>query len=223
MNSIEIKNVQKKYIVGDDEFFALKKVNFTMRRGEFVAVMGRSGSGKSTFLNIVGCLTKATRGEYHMAGKNVNTCTDDELSIIRSRKIGFIFQHFNLIPNLNLYDNVSLPFLYTALTHTGKDLREKTLKVIKMVGLAKKIHHKPHELSGGEMQRAAIARALVNDPELILADEPTGNLDSHNGEIIMDIIGDINNKGDSIILVTHDEKVAARAEKIMELKDGQFL
>ena len=221
MNIIEIKNMRKKYADGNSEFFALKKINFTMERGEFIAIMGRSGSGKSTFLNIVGCLAKATEGEYLMAGEDISNCTDDELSIIRSKKIGFIFQHFNLIQNLNLYDNVSLPFLYAS--DSGNNLREKTLRVIKMVGLTKKINHRPHEVSGGEMQRAAIARGIVNNPELILADEPTGNLDSHNGDIVMEIIGDINNKGASIILVTHNEKVAAKAEKMLELNDGQFL
>ena len=218
---IEIKNMQKKYADGNNDFFALKKIDFTLKKGEFIAVMGRSGSGKSTFLNIVGCLARATKGDYFLAGKNISTCTDDELSIIRSQKIGFIFQHFNLIQTLNLYDNVSLPFLYAA--DADKNIREKTLNVIKQVGLTKKINHRPYELSGGEMQRAAIARAIVTAPELILADEPTGNLDSHNGDIIMEVIEKIHEKGGSIILVTHDDSVAGKAEKVLELNDGQFL
>ncbi len=221
MNMIEIKNLQKKYSDGNNDFSALRKINFAMDRGQFLAIMGRSGSGKSTFLNIVGCLTKATQGDYFLSGKNISIYTDDELSVIRSEKIGFIFQHFNLIQTLSLYDNVSLPFLYTP--DIDKNLRKKTLKVLDKVGLRKKINHRPYELSGGEMQRAAIARAIVNSPELILADEPTGNLDSHNGEIIMEIIGNIHGNGGSIILVTHDENIAAKAEKVYELNDGQFL
>jgi len=221
MNLITIKNMEKKYVAPDAEFYALKGINFIMEKGSFIAVMGRSGSGKSTFLNIIGCLAKATKGEYHLAGNDINTYSDNKLSSIRSQKIGFIFQQFNLIPNFDLYANVSLPFLYTS--SGGKDAREKTLAAIKMVGLSKKINSRPHELSGGEIQRAAIARALVNTPEIILADEPTGNLDSHNGEIIMEIIQNINRKGNSIILVTHDEKIAARADKVIELSDGQFI
>lgn len=191
-----------------------------MEKGSFLAVMGRSGSGKSTFLNIIGCLLTPSSGEYQLSGQDIGHLDDNALARIRSEKIGFIFQQFNLISTLNLYDNISLPFLYHS--RPCRDIRARVLRVIDQVGLSKRLHARPRELSGGEMQRAAIARALVNDPEIILADEPTGNLDSHNGAIVMDILSDIGSKGGSIILVTHDGNVASRAQKIIEIKDGQI-
>lgn len=218
---IDIKNVSKTYTLGAKSLEVLKGLTLSVGRGDFIAVMGPSGSGKSTLLNIMGCLDRLSSGTYILDGIDVSNAPDDTLSEIRSSTIGFVFQKFNLIHNLNVYDNVSMPFLYSE--NSKEDIYAKTIKAIADVGLSKRIHHHPYALSGGEMQRVAIARALVNDPKLILADEPTGNLDSVNGAAIMEIIRELHCNGTSIILVTHDNQIASWAQNVLTLKDGRFI
>ncbi len=218
---IEISNLSKTYTMGPKSLDVLKGLTLSVNQGDFLAIMGPSGSGKSTLLNILGCLDRPTGGKYILDESDVSHASDDALSAIRSRIFGFVFQSFNLIYNLNVYDNVSMPFLYAKSSKTI--IHEKTLKAIEDVGLSERIHHNPYELSGGEMQRVAIARALVNQPKIILADEPTGNLDSVTGAAIMEIIEKLNSSGTSIILVTHDKNIALTAQKILTLKDGKFI
>lgn len=218
---IEISNLSKKYIMGTKSLEVLKGLTLSLNQGDFLAIMGPSGSGKSTLLNIVGCLDRLTAGTYILDGVDVSHASDDRLSVIRSSIFGFVFQNFNLIHNLNVYDNVSMPFLYT--NNSKDDIFKRTVKAIEDVGLSKRIHHHPNELSGGEMQRVAIARALVNDPKIIIADEPTGNLDSVTGAGIMEIIRDLNRKGTSLILVTHDKNIASWTQSTLILKDGKFI
>lgn len=218
---IDISGLTKSYTLGSQSFTVLKGVSLHVMMGDFLAIMGPSGSGKSTLLNIIGCLDRLNEGRYVLDGMNVSHATDDALSGIRSRMIGFVFQSFNLISHMTVFDNVSMPFLYT--TAAPDIIREKAAAAIEDVGLAHRIRHKPLELSGGEQQRVAIARALVNDPKIILADEPTGNLDSTTGAMIMDIIGRQHRKGATIILVTHDPVIASRASHTRMLQDGQFI
>ncbi|MDO9264696.1 MAG: ABC transporter ATP-binding protein [Desulfosalsimonadaceae bacterium] len=218
---IEITDLTKSYTLGSQSFTVLKGLSLHVEMGDFLAVMGPSGSGKSTLLNIIGCLDRLNEGRYVLGGMNVSHASDDALSGIRSRMIGFVFQSFNLIHHMTVYDNVGMPFLYAA--SDPETIRKKTLAAIEDVGLSHRIRHKPVELSGGEMQRVAIARALVNDPRLILADEPTGNLDSTTGAMIMDMIDRQNQKGTTIILVTHDPAVASRANHTVMLQDGKFI
>jgi putative ABC transport system ATP-binding protein len=207
--------------MGSKSLEVLKGLSLCVNQGDFLAIMGPSGSGKSTLLNILGCLDRLTAGTYLLNGVDVSHATDDKLSVIRSTVFGFVFQNFNLIHNLNVYDNVSMPFLYTK--SSKNDIHSKTLNAIKDVGLAKRIHHNPQELSGGEMQRVAIARALVNRPKIIIADEPTGNLDSVTGSAIMKLIRELNHKGTTLILVTHDKNIASWSKNIQILKDGKFI
>jgi putative ABC transport system ATP-binding protein len=220
---IEIIDLTKVYGMGDLQVRALDGVNLTIRKGEFVAIMGPSGSGKSTLMNILGCLDRPSTGQYFLAGEDVSNLDKTQLAIVRNQHIGFIFQSYNLLPQTTALENVALPLLYN---RNGKfsdaEQAEKAMAALEAVGLADRIEHKPQELSGGQMQRVAIARALVNDPVLILADEPTGNLDTRSGEEIMKLLSDLHAQGSTIVMVTHDEGIAVSAERIIHLLDGKI-
>jgi len=218
---IDISNLSKAYTMGSKSIEVLKGLSLSVKQGDFLSIMGPSGSGKSTLLNIIGCLDRLTAGTYFLDGVDISRTSDEKLSSIRSSVFGFVFQRFHLIHNLNVYDNVSMPFLYTKTAKS--DIHKKTLKAIEDVGLSKRVHHTPYELSGGEMQRVAIARALVNQPKIIIADEPTGNLDSVTGAGIMQIINNLHCNGTSLILVTHDKNIASWSKTILTLKDGKFI
>ena len=215
---IEIEGVTKLYRMGEEIVHALRGVNVHVRRNEYLAIMGPSGSGKSTLMNMLGCLDTPTSGKYHFGGKNVSTMTDDELADIRNREIGFVFQTFNLLPRSDSLHNVELPLIYAGLSPSIR--REKAELALRNVGLGDRMGHKPNELSGGQRQRVAIARALVNNPSIILADEPTGNLDSRTGEEIMQLFEDLYAQGNTIIVVTHEEDIARHARRIVRLRDG---
>ena len=215
---IEIENVTKLYKMGEEIVHALRGVSLNVRRNEYLAVMGPSGSGKSTMMNMLGCLDTPTTGKYLFTGKDVSSMTDDELADIRNREIGFVFQTFNLLPRSTTLANVELPLIYAG--YSPSDRREKATQVLHSVGLGERMGHKPNELSGGQRQRVAIARALVNNPSIILADEPTGNLDSRTGEEIMQLLEDLYAQGNTIIVVTHEEDVARHTRRIVRLRDG---
>ncbi len=216
---IELDNVAKVYEMGETQVNALKGVTYTIRKGDRLAIMGPSGSGKSTLMNIIGCLDKPSSGRYLLDGKEVSTYDRDQLAGIRNKKIGFVFQNFNLLARTSALENTELPLLYSDVN--AKKARDMALKSLEIVGLKGREHHKTNQLSGGEKQRVAIARALVNSPAVILADEPTGNLDTRTGEEIMKIFTDLNEKeGITIILVTHDPEVAEVAKQIIYLRDG---
>lgn len=219
---IEVKNITKIFKSGKVETPALRGVSFSIEKGEFVAIVGPSGSGKSTLLHILGCLDKPTSGQYFFDGRDVSKLSDDELAEIRKRKIGFVFQQFNLLPRATVLKNVVLPLIYA---NVSKEKREKIAKKCLLdVGLEEKIfNHLSNQLSGGEMQRVAIARALVNDPLLILADEPTGNLDSKTGEKVLETFKKLNRQGRTIVLVTHEKYIAQKAKRIIFLKDGKII
>jgi len=217
---IEIRNIVKLYIMGTEELYALKGVSVNIKKNEYVAIMGPSGSGKSTLMNIVGCLDTPSSGEYFLNGKNVSEMDDDELAEIRNKEIGFVFQTFNLLARSNALHNVELPLIYGGLSKA--DRIEKAEEALYNVGLEDRMMHKPNELSGGQRQRVAIARALVNNPSIILADEPTGNLDSKTGEEIMALLEELNQKGNTIIIVTHEEEVAHHAHRIIKIRDGMI-
>ena len=220
MNSevIAIKNISKKYIMGDQLIAALKDVSLSIQHNEYVALMGLSGSGKSTLMNILGCLDTPTSGSYLLNGKEVSKMEDDELAYIRNKEIGFVFQTFNLLPRLSSLENVALPLVYAGMSAAERTQRSEY--VMELVGLKDRMDHKPNQLSGGQRQRVAIARALVNNPSIILADEPTGNLDTKTSYEIMNIFEEINSKGNTVILVTHEEDIAKHAKRIMRLRDG---
>ena len=217
---VEIKDVCKVYNPGENEVRALDHVSVNIDEGEYVAIIGQSGSGKSTLMNMLGCLDVPTSGLYRLHGQNVSELDDDELSDIRNREIGFIFQGFNLIPNLTAVENVELPLIYRGV---GKSRRmELARKALEKVGLEHRMDHKPSEMSGGQQQRVAIARAIAQAPPIILADEPTGNLDSHSTQEIMGILRELYEEGRTVILVTHDNEIAAKAKRVIKIKDGHI-
>lgn len=220
---IEIIELTKVYGIGEVQVRALDEVSLTIRKGEFVVIMGPSGSGKSTLMNILGCLDRPSSGRYVLAGENVSDLDRNQLAVIRNQRIGFIFQSYNLLPQTTALDNVVLPLLYK---RNGKDSDEeqagRAMAALEAVGLSDRVEHKPQELSGGQMQRVAIARALVNDPVLILGDEPTGNLDTRSGQEIMALMSELHEQGSTIVMVTHDDDIAAYAERIIRLRDGKI-
>jgi len=215
---IEIKNLSKTYILGEIKVPALKDTNISIGKSEYVSIMGPSGSGKSTLMNILGCLDVPTSGDYILNDQNVSKLTDDQLAVIRNKEIGFVFQTFNLLPRADALHNVELPLIYNGTPRIKR--KELAREALEKVGLADRADHKPNELSGGQRQRVAIARALINRPSIILADEPTGNLDSKTGEEIMKIFTDLNSTGHTIILVTHEEYIANHSKRIIRLLDG---
>ena len=216
---IRLKHIYKSYSMGEVEVPALRDVNLQIKPKEFVSVLGPSGSGKSTLMNLIGCLDIPDSGEYYLDGENVANCSENELSEIRGVKIGFIFQQFNLIPELTAYENVEMPLLYRKISK--QERHERVMKTLKQVGLEDRIHHKPSQLSGGQQQRVAIARVLAAEPSIILADEPTGNLDSASGKEIMEIIKGLWESGHTIVLITHDINVADQAQRKVYVRDGK--
>jgi putative ABC transport system ATP-binding protein len=215
---INVKDIKKSYIVGTQEVHALRGINLSVEKGEFMSIMGPSGSGKTTLMNIIGCLDTPTSGEYDLNGNQVSQLNDDELARIRNKEIGFVFQSFNLLAKNSTLNNVMLPLKYAGF---GKsEAIEKSKEVINKVGLSDRLNHSPAELSGGQQQRVAIARALVNNPSIIFADEPTGNLDSKTGKEVMTLFKELNDTGQTIILITHEESVAKQSNRIITIKDG---
>lgn len=215
---LEITDIGRKYVIGTETIHAIKSVSLSIKKGEFVALMGPSGSGKSTLMNILGCLDTPTRGEYYLNNLLVSDMTESELADVRNKEIGFVFQTFNLLPRSTSLDNVALPLVYAGL---GKRARtERAKAALESVGLGQRIHHKPNELSGGQRQRVAVARALINNPSIILADEPTGNLDTKTSIEIMNLLEEIHSKGNTIVLVTHEEDIAQHAHRIVRMRDG---
>lgn len=218
---ISIKNLNKIYKNGSVEVHALRDVNLEIAHGEFIAIMGQSGSGKSTLMNIIGCLDRPTSGEYILDGIDISKQGQDELSLVRNKKIGFVFQAFNLIPRTNILRNVELPMIYAKVKSSNR--RQRAFELLEKVGLRDRINHVPNELSGGQKQRVAIARALANNPPIILADEPTGNLDTQSSEDIMEIFKSLNNEGNSVILVTHEPEIAKYADRVIVFRDGVII
>lgn len=218
---ISVKNLKKTYFLGGEEVHALDDVSLSIKEHEFVAIIGQSGSGKSTFMNMLGCLDRPDSGEITLDGTDILKCKEKELSVIRNKKIGFIFQQFHLLPKLSALENVELPLIYQGMP--TKKRREKAVKALKAVGLEKRMNHKPNQLSGGQQQRVAIARALVGEPSLILADKPTGNLDSRSGKEIMMLLHNLYEEGNTIVLITHDNNVAMEAPRQVQISDGKII
>ncbi|MDR3218484.1 MAG: ABC transporter ATP-binding protein [Dysgonamonadaceae bacterium] len=219
---IQIKQLRRTFLVGSEEVHALKGISFTIHAGEFVSIMGTSGSGKSTLLNVLGCLDRPTSGEYFIDGIAVSERTKDELSTLRNRKIGFVFQSYNLLPRTSALENVELPLLYNT-TVSGKERKERAIRALEQVGLQDRMMHTPNQLSGGQQQRVAIARALVNDPVILLADEATGNLDTRTSYEIMSLFQQLNEEGKTIAFVTHESDIAAFTGRTIQLRDGHIV
>ena len=215
---IQLQDIRKNYYLGKQVIEVLKGITLSIQKGEYVALMGPSGSGKSTLMNILGCLDTPTAGTYVLNGQDVSKMVDNQLAEVRNKEIGFVFQQFNLLPRLTAAENVALPLVYAGISK--KQRMERAMAVLEKVSLADRSHHKPNEMSGGQNQRVAIARALVNDPSIILADEPTGNLDTKTSHEIMDIFGKIHGAGNTVVLVTHEEDIANHAHRIIRLRDG---
>ncbi|WP_139488690.1 ABC transporter ATP-binding protein [Brevibacillus dissolubilis] len=218
---IRIQELKKTYQIGDQEIHALRGVNLEMEEGDFTAIMGPSGSGKSSMMNVIGCLDKPSSGEFYLDGHPISEASDDELAAIRNRKIGFVFQNFNLLPRTSAVENVELPLLYAGIP--AKERRERAIRALESVGLGQRLHNKPNELSGGQQQRVSIARALVNDPVILLADEPTGALDTKTSIEIMGIFQKLNEEGKTIILVTHEPDISEYAKRVVMFRDGQIV
>lgn len=221
MNVIELKDIVKSYAMGDTTVYALNQLTVSFEKGKFTSIVGPSGSGKSTLMNVLGCLDRPTSGEYILEGKNIARYTDDELAHTRNARIGFVFQSFNLLSRLSAVDNVALPLIYA-----GVDLKERTEraeKALTEVGLGARLYHKPNEMSGGQRQRVAIARALINDPAIIMADEPTGNLDTKSTLEIIDIFEKLNHMGKTVIMVTHEPELADMTQRILTIRDGKLI
>ena len=218
MPLIRFDKISRRYQMGGETIHALREVSLQIERGEYVAIMGPSGSGKSTMMNLIGCLDTPTSGTYELNGTDVSDMDDNQLAEVRNREIGFVFQTFNLLARSSALHNVELPLIYAGMSSAER--RQTALEAIAAVGLTDRMHHKPNELSGGQRQRVAVARALVNKPSILLADEPTGNLDSRTGEEIMALFAELSNKGNTIILVTHEEDIARHARRILRIRDG---
>ncbi|MCI5605747.1 MAG: ABC transporter ATP-binding protein [Clostridia bacterium] len=221
MSLVELKDIYKIYHMGDTEIHALDGISLTIEKGEFVAIVGQSGSGKSTCMNIIGCLDVPTRGQYLLNGKDISQYTDDELAEVRNKMLGFIFQQYNLLPKLTVLDNVALPLLYGGVKESEQKAR--AMEALKKVGLDSKAHNLPSQLSGGQQQRVSIARALAGDPSVILADEPTGALDSRTGREVMVFLQNLHKEGNTIVLITHDNSIAAQAKRIVRITDGRIV
>lgn len=216
MAVIEVRGIKKEYRMGDQIVRALRGVDLTIEEGEFVAIMGPSGSGKSTFMNVIGCLDRPNEGEFWLNGQNVAQMSDNQLAEIRNKYIGFVFQNFHLLPRMSAMKNVDLPLMYAG----AKDRIQKAETALQRVGLGSRMHHKPNELSGGQQQRVAIARAIVNDPIMLLGDEPTGNLDTRTSEEIMSLFQDLNAQGKTVIIVTHEQEIAEHCKRVIRFRDG---
>tara|TARA_B100000212_G_scaffold56361_1_gene37512 strand:- start:641 stop:1324 length:684 start_codon:yes stop_codon:yes gene_type:complete len=218
MSLIKVKNLKKQFLIGSETVDAIKNISFDVKQGEFISIMGPSGSGKTTLMNIIGCLDSPTSGEYHLDNKEVSKLDDDELASIRNKKIGFVFQSFHLLARNTALNNVILPLTYAG--YEKNHAIKKANRVLERVGLKDRVNHKPNELSGGQQQRVAIARALVNEPNIIFADEPTGNLDSKTGSEIMTLFKELHKNGQTIIVITHENDIANQTERVITVKDG---
>jgi putative ABC transport system ATP-binding protein len=218
---IQLRDITKTYHMGNMDLNVLNGISLSVRQGELIAIMGPSGSGKSTLMNIIGCLDRPTTGTYRFEDRDMGAVSDDELAHVRNRKLGFVFQTFNLLPRFSAIKNVEVPLIYSGVP--AKERRQRAMPLLQKVGLGDRMDHKPTELSGGQQQRVAIARALVNNPPVLLADEPTGNLDSRSGEDILNILTGLNQQGVTVIIVTHDRSVAARCKRVISVKDGLII